>query len=355
MEKIDLSNSKTEVELKQVYEHELTQNLISEVLGRKPNLNNIKLPYLVKDKVLFGTGNWNDIEFSYNETVKSYQNTDWLDAKVTSLYYDHIDDSMANWIGNIINPRLVGGNIVADLEIVDENAARKIIHNGGKFGISSKVSGDQTKEGALIDFVHNNFSLVTEPAASVAHLSKNPAQSKGVVINLVANDFNKINGGHTMTEDKTIKLSEKILAAVEKTAEGLDTLSKRVEKLEEAKAETEKTPDETEETTEKETTEEETTEETTEEETKDTSADKEEEKSAEENTELKKVHETLAKINKKLAVKDRKTVPTGDTTKVTKTLKEQVMELSAEERDKAFIALLAEKHGQSSFSEVLQK
>lgn len=130
-------------------------------------MNDIKLPYILKDKVLMVPGIWNNNPYDAVEIIKSFKNTDWNNL---SLVLDHEDDSIPSWVGQIKNARLLGEKIIGDLAIVDEDTARKLAF-GAKFGVSPKLKGIiNSADNSVKDIEYENFAIVINPAQGKATL-----------------------------------------------------------------------------------------------------------------------------------------------------------------------------------------
>ena len=310
-------------------------------LKKYKDLTNIKLPYVKKDQVLFGAGDWNGYHFEYDEVVKSFENTDWSDPKNCALFYDHEDDSMAHYIGQVDNVKIVGSNIVGDIVIVDEDAARKAIFNGGKFGISSKLEGEKLDDNSIVDFVHQNFSLVFEPAAKVAYLKQRKEGNPGKVLlrPLMEDETLKPKEEKKMAETTEKKEEAKLGDALEKLTATLESMDKRIAKLEEEKVKKEEPAKEEkkEEAPAAEEKEEESAEET-EEDVSDESEETEETKEAVEN--MSKRLDAIEKVQKKIAL--RQSQRNVEPAKTTVNLKEEIMQMEPNEKAKLFIAHLAQ-------------
>jgi flagellar biosynthesis GTPase FlhF len=142
------------------------------------DINNIKLPLVVKDVTLMSEGIWNNYFYELSEIKKSFKNTDWGFARNRRLFYDHNDRDANDFIGSIENVRLKEDKLVGDLYIIDENAARKVLwskSNGGLIGVSAKVRGDDVS-GKVKNFIFENFSVVADPAVKTAYIN---SQQKG--------------------------------------------------------------------------------------------------------------------------------------------------------------------------------
>jgi len=132
---------------------------------------------ILRDKVLLSPGNWNGLEFTSDQISKAFIATDWTDKDNFALIYDH-DEKASNWLGNVTNIRLLSDSLVGDLEIFDENLARKLTIGGAKLGISARVLGSENKEGEFENFTFNNFSVVYDPACKNAYI--NLSKSKAI-------------------------------------------------------------------------------------------------------------------------------------------------------------------------------
>ena len=76
---------------------------------------NIKLPVILKDKILMAPGTWNETVYTQEEVEKGYLNTDWKEKDNISLFLDHCDnpnEAAHNWIGFVRNPRISDGKVL---------------------------------------------------------------------------------------------------------------------------------------------------------------------------------------------------------------------------------------------------
>ena len=138
------------------------------------DLESIKLPYVIKDKILMSPGVWNTYFYSADSIERAFENTDWEDKEIRSLYADHDDAQSVRWVGEVKNVRKNGDNLVGDLIIVDKPMAQKIAY-GAKFGISPKVHGME-EDGVMEDFVFDNMSVVINPAVKTAYINNKSTQ-----------------------------------------------------------------------------------------------------------------------------------------------------------------------------------
>lgn len=156
----------------------LTSNIVqSNILSGKEL---IKIPTIIKNKVLMAPGNWNGVSYSAEEIKKAFDNTDWSDKDITSVILDHSDKPLkvSDWTGWVKNPRLDGDSLVGDLELYDEPVLIKLIQAKAKFGISPRVKGMED-EGEFKNFTFENFSIVTNPAVKKAYINLSQKELKG--------------------------------------------------------------------------------------------------------------------------------------------------------------------------------
>lgn len=125
-------------------------------------LSDIELPIILKRKLLFSKGYWNNWDISENEVKKAFDNSKWERKKVRALYYQHRDQDAEKWTGNILNPEYENGNVYGDLEIWDAEAALKTVYGKAPYAISAKIVWE-SKYKDPTNFRFENFSFVSEP------------------------------------------------------------------------------------------------------------------------------------------------------------------------------------------------
>ena len=162
-----------EISLQQLQENPELKSVFDE----KEDLEKaVRIPYLIKNKILMSPGIWNGYYYK-DKTIKSaYNNTDWDSKEVVSLFLDHEDERSSEWVGWIKNPRVTGEDIRGDLIVVDKATAIKL-YAGAKFGISPKVRG-QEEDGEMASFVFDNFSVVLNPAVKTAYINNSQKMIK---------------------------------------------------------------------------------------------------------------------------------------------------------------------------------
>jgi hypothetical protein len=132
----------------------------------------LKIPTIIKNKILMAPGIWNGVEYTGDEIKRAYNNTDWKDKDIISIILDHADKPLkvSDWVGWVKNPRLEGDNLIGDLELYDEPVLVKLVQAKAKFGISPRVKGLE-HDGQFRNFTFENFSVVTNPAVKKAYIN----------------------------------------------------------------------------------------------------------------------------------------------------------------------------------------
>lgn len=153
-------------------EEEYSEDYVLQELSDEeiPDLeSSVKLPYIMKDKVLMSPGVWNSYYYSSDAINDAFLNTEWSSKENRSLFLDHMDDRSSEWIGEVANIRKNGDDIIGDLVFLDKSTAIKL-HYGAKMGISPKVHGP-AECNAMQSFVFDNFSVVINPAVKTAWIN----------------------------------------------------------------------------------------------------------------------------------------------------------------------------------------
>lgn len=154
-----------------------------------PPITQIKLPLVLKDRLILREGRWNGIFYPaeeikplvgiLNDIPKAVREAehDGRDVEAvklrnaTSLFWDH-DEKCENWLGDVRNFRwdekLRG--IRGDLYLVDQEAARKVKYQEERgftsWGLSPSVMVDKSRSTAR-NISFNNIAVVLEPAGGV--------------------------------------------------------------------------------------------------------------------------------------------------------------------------------------------
>jgi hypothetical protein len=164
----------------------------------------VRIPYLIKNKILMSPGIWNNYYYKNNTIENAYSNTDWDSKEVVSLFLDHEDERSSEWVGWVKNPRLDGEDLRGDLVIVDKATAIKL-YAGAKFGISPKVRG-QEEDGEMKNFIFDNFSVVLNPAVKTAYINNAENDSEdSKKLKRTSEDFKKNMEENKMAEEEDKK------------------------------------------------------------------------------------------------------------------------------------------------------
>jgi len=135
----------------------------------------MKLPLVIKDRIVLKEGWANNIFYPAEEIQKAYPilnekppKDDLAARNRTSLFWDH-DDAAKNWLGELKNFRWdpEAKALRADIFIVDEDAARKIAYqleqNVSRWGISPRLSIVQ-KDSTATNIEFKSWALCLMPA-----------------------------------------------------------------------------------------------------------------------------------------------------------------------------------------------
>jgi len=143
----------------------------TETLGTKipdSKINSLKVPYIIKNKLLMKEGLFNGVNYSKNEIVRKYSEADGA-----QLFLDHKDtagEGALNWVGSVAKPQWTTGELgegmYGDLIIIDKPSAQKLAA-GAKWGISPTIDFEKNLDGKNIhatDLLWKSFSFVINPA-----------------------------------------------------------------------------------------------------------------------------------------------------------------------------------------------
>jgi len=135
-------------------------------------VDKISLPVVIPDRLLISPGVWNDNEYTAKEIGEGFARTEWANKEKISLWLNHDDRNTSAFVGYVKNPVLASnGRVFGDLEIWDEKLAVTLTQAMAKFGVSAKIKGEENKEGKMLNFSFENFSVVTIPACSDAYIN----------------------------------------------------------------------------------------------------------------------------------------------------------------------------------------
>lgn len=197
----------------------------------------IKLPFIIKDKVLLAPGTWNDNYYDSDSIKKAFENTDWSNKENRHLYWDHEDKVTKEWIGFLENPRFDNGKLMGDLALWDKDAAIKVGIAGMKCGVSPKVHGMEDPETkAMSDYTFENFSLVLNPACKISYINLAERAKKGD--KEAIKELAKLKQIHVQSSEKTnVRLGDDLNQY--KGGENLSKMAEEELKKEEGKTEEE--------------------------------------------------------------------------------------------------------------------
>jgi len=205
-----------DIPIEKLYSHPIVQELL-EKIDKSKDLENIKIPYIKKDKVLMSPGVWNNYYYGPESIRDAYLKTKWNNKEVRSLFLDHLDKNSRQWVGEIQNPRMSGEDLIGDLVIVDKPMAQKIEY-GAKLGISPKVHGEEDNN-EMLSFVFDNFSIVVNPAVKTAYINNMEVNGK------MAKEEKPIKQPETPKETEKTDVPKEEIPEVTEGDELMDTLS----------------------------------------------------------------------------------------------------------------------------------
>ena len=196
------------IPIETLYSQPVVQQLLKKIQGNLVDIENIKIPYVIEDKVLMSPGIWNDFYYSNGAINDAFLKTRWDSKEIRSLYTDHEDNRAKEWIGEVINPRMKGEFLIGDLVIVDKSVAQKLAY-GAKMGISPKVHGIEDKN-EMIEFEFDNFSVVINPAVKTAYI--NNAQKEEDICTCKKKQMEDLADKNSMEENK---MTDEIVKSME--------------------------------------------------------------------------------------------------------------------------------------------
>jgi len=206
--------------------------------------NEVKIPYVIPNKIIMSPGTWNGNNYSLQTLKNGFERSDFSNKDVRSLFYEHKDDNAKEWIGEVVNPHFVGEDIVADLIFVNKQAAMDVAY-GAKFGISPRLKAFMSSEFDVEDFEFVNNSLVINPAVKTTFINnkENKDNPKGDVVispKIIKKEVIKMSN-KVITKDDKFNKDEKILEILNTVVAQLNKLSD-AEPKEEEKVEVKEEP-----------------------------------------------------------------------------------------------------------------
>jgi len=151
----------------------------------KISLNDVKLPYILKNKRLLSPGTHNGHLYTPELIRKSWMETVFTQDN-TFLNLNHEDDNVDKDVGYVKNITWNNsdGSLYGDLWIYDPITALKHML-GARFGISIKGSGSSYNN-TVQNLIYKNFGIVKNPACQTTYLNSQQKQ-KGDVMTEVHN------------------------------------------------------------------------------------------------------------------------------------------------------------------------
>ena len=211
--------------------------------GKKIDLENIKVPYILKDKLLMKEGTHNGVFYPRNEL----KNADVFEQKF-SLYHDH-NDASDTWIGEVVPKRMDDqtGEMFGDVVIIDKQMAMNLAY-GAKLGLSPTIDVDKLERPdgppVALDPQFLSWSTVIKPAVRETMLnSKKNMEETQMEKKDIENVANRVVEMLSAKQDKkekeelaTKKKEDPAKEELEKMKAENEKMKAELGKIEEAKA-----------------------------------------------------------------------------------------------------------------------
>jgi len=185
-------------------------------------LSDIDLPVIIKNRLLFKSGNWNRWNIEAREVQKAFERTEWDKAKTKAIYYQHRDKDSEKWTGNISNPHLINDRVYGDLEIWDAATAVKIKQGRAPFAISAKINWP-TQYQQPTDFKFANFSYVADPGVAIEEMFIN-----------FSKEGDGENGASILIEQSDLEIDERGFDSSQNTMESEKSDNPKIEEVKSA-------------------------------------------------------------------------------------------------------------------------
>ena len=163
-----------------IYKHPIVDELTDAISMNTGT--NVPIPYIIENATLMSPGTWNGYFYSDGVIKNAFGNTDWKMREVRSLFLDHKDKEVPDWVGEIRNEHMDGKDLKGDLYIFDPITAIKLAYGKPRFGISPKVRGN-AKDNSMQECIFENFSIVINPACKTTYLNRDEKNYDGIYIN----------------------------------------------------------------------------------------------------------------------------------------------------------------------------
>jgi len=248
----------SEMSLQEQFELPLVKDLISQNdnLRIEANLDgtklpdklieNLKVPHVIKDKLLMKEGEFNGIFYPKEEILAKIN-----DANEKGLILDHMDTQQqgtSNWAGRVENVLWKDGDqgegMYGDLIIIDKPTAQKLA-SGAKFGISPTIDFEKNEvNGKIIgtDLLWKSFSFVVTPAVRDTMLNNKKGENMAELEDKKKKKFPYKYPAESQDEKKKIKeeemsleVEDNVLHALQAKDAEIAELRKFKEKIDNAK------------------------------------------------------------------------------------------------------------------------
>ena len=226
-------------------DYELGLESVENAEGKEISLKDIKLPYVLKNRIIFSPGTHNNLIYTPEAIKRGFYNTQW-NHRTKSLYHAHKDEFTYNpatgekdlhvgaevddYAGTVENLRYEDDGIIrGDIYVWDLNTAIKLM-SGAKFGISPR--GKALREGNVVkDLIIENWAITVNPAIKTTYLN--------------SEDLSQFNYAYAMSEldsEKEFEKYREVKNMDEKDLENIETeVENAAEKTEDAEPKTENT------------------------------------------------------------------------------------------------------------------
>ncbi|MHA1408883.1 MAG: hypothetical protein ACTSQY_00945 [Candidatus Odinarchaeia archaeon] len=150
------------------------------------DINNLKLPVIFKNKILFTSGRFHGWNYSRESILDAIESTDWNDGKSNELIMDHLNGMASGFVGHVKNQHWDGQYLRGDLYVYDKDKAIKMLV--AKWGISPRTDG-WARGNDMIKFKFDNFSVVSSPECKATWLH---SSHQNIVIGDIAHVINEM-------------------------------------------------------------------------------------------------------------------------------------------------------------------
>lgn len=202
--------------------------VVTTLADENPINNSLEKPIIIEDVVLLCPGVWvgednRPTEYTAEQIKSGFQNTDWENM---NLFLDHKDtksSAVSAWVGFVRNVRILGDELMGDLEIWHPLISLFIKKAKARFGVSATMQGEEkiNNMGGTSEYIIHSFrsmSLVDEPGCKISWLpkvlSKGKDGDKNVIVGMSVEKIlaahgmlTSVNDGHSHTWTKDSKVT----------------------------------------------------------------------------------------------------------------------------------------------------